>query len=86
MEENRTNIPANQDMKWIRARLGTLVFISIASGCLNGQPAAQPVWAVHQSPDESGIYYAGPEVSAPRLVSVMPATYPAYTTAKTSRG
>jgi len=69
-----------------KGKLGTLVFISIASSCLNGQPATQPVWAVHQSPDESGIYYAGPEVSAPRLVSVMPAVYPADTSGKDVQG
>jgi TonB family protein len=57
-------------------KLGTLIFISIASAGLSGQQAAQPIWAVHQSPDESGVYYAGPEVSAPRLVSVMPVAYP----------
>lgn len=69
-----------------KGKLGTLVFISIASTCLNGQPAAQPFWTVHQSPDESGIYYAGPEVSAPRLVSVMPAPYPADTSTKDVKG
>jgi TonB family protein len=61
-----------------KGKLGVLVFISFASACLYGQSAVPPIWAVHQSPDESGIYYAGPEVSAPRLVSVMPVAYPGY--------
>lgn len=69
-----------------KGKLGTLVFISIAAAGLNGQPAAQPVWALHQSPDEDGIYYAGPEVAAPRLVSVMPAAYPADTSGKDVKG
>jgi len=69
-----------------KGKLGVLVFISVASACLYGQPAFQPVWVVHQSPDESGVYYAGPEVSAPRLVSVMPAAYPGYDYGKNRQG
>lgn len=69
-----------------KGKLGVLVFISFASACLYGQPAAQSFWTVHQSPDEDGIYYAGPEVSAPRLVSVMPAAYPGYDDRKTRQG
>ena len=69
-----------------KGKLGVLVFISFASGCMYGQAAAQPVWVVHQSPDESGVYYAGPEVSAPRLVSVMPAAYPGYDYGKDREG
>ncbi|MGO8934756.1 MAG: TonB family protein [Terracidiphilus sp.] len=69
-----------------KGKLGVLVFISIASTWLHGQAAAQPIWAVHQSPDESGVYYAGPEVSAPRLISVMPAAYPGYDYGKDRQG
>jgi len=69
-----------------KGKLAILVFISIGSACLNGQSAAEPLWIVHQSPDESGIYYACPEVSAPRLVKVMPAAYPAYTSTKDIQG
>jgi TonB family protein len=76
----------NQDMGIDKGKLGVLVFIFFASVCLHGQAAAQPIWAVHQSPDESGIYYAGPEVSAPRLVSVMPAAYPGYDSKKDRQG
>ena len=69
-----------------KRKVGSLVFISFASACLCGQPAASPLWIVHQSPDESGIYYAGPEVSAPRLVRVMPAAYPVYDSGKNVQG
>jgi TonB family protein len=69
-----------------KGKLGVLAFISCASVCLHGQPAGQPIWAVHQSPDESGIYYAGPEVSAPRLVKVMPAAYPGFDDVKDRQG
>jgi TonB family protein len=37
-------------------------------------------------PDESGIYYVGPEVSAPRLVKVMPAAHPGYDDVKDRQG
>jgi TonB family protein len=84
--ENSTTIPGKSGNEMDKGRLGVLVFISFASGCLYGQAAAQPVWAVHQSPDESGVYYAGPEVSAPRLVSVMPAAYPGYDYGKDRQG
>jgi TonB family protein len=67
-------------------KLGVLVLIACAAASLHGQSAAQPIWAVHQSPDEGGIYYAGPEVSAPRLVKVMPAAYPGYDDVKDRQG
>src|ERR1700722_7516228 len=73
-------------MKIDEAKLGVLAFIFCTSACLYGQPASQPIWAVPQSPDESGIYYAGPEVSAPRLVKVMPAAYPGYDDVKDRQG
>jgi TonB family protein len=84
--KNRTTIPAKSGNEMDKGKLGVLVFISFASGCVYGQAAAQPVWVVHQSPDESGVYYAGPEVSAPRLVSVMPAAYPGYDYGKDREG
>jgi TonB family protein len=68
------------------SQLRVFVFISFASACLYGQSAIPSIWAVHQSPDESGIYYAGPEVSAPRLVSVMPAAYPGVDNEKDRQG
>jgi TonB family protein len=69
-----------------KSKLGVFVFIFFASACLYSQSAVPPIWAVHQSPDESGIYYAGPEVSAPRLVKVMPAAYPGVDNEKDRQG
>jgi TonB family protein len=31
---------------------------------------------IHQEPDQDGVYYAGPEVTAPRMVSTVMALYP----------
>jgi TonB family protein len=78
--------PGKSGHEMHKGKLRLLVFISFASACLYGQPAAQPMWTIHQSPDEAGIYYAGPEVSAPRLVSVVPASYPAIDNEKERQG
>jgi TonB family protein len=74
------------DMETDKGKLEVLAFIFCASACLYGQPAGQPIWTVHQLPDESGIYYVGPEVSAPRLVKVMPAAHPGYDDVKDRQG
>ena len=33
------------------------------------QVASTPIWVLHQTPDKDGIYYAGPEVTAPKMVA-----------------
>jgi len=43
------------------------------------------VWQVHQGPDKDGVYYAGPEVSAPRLVKTVYVPYP-IASAKETQG
>lgn len=54
---------------------------------LCAQPTPQPVWDIHPSPDESGIYFAGPEVAAPRLLRMMSAVYPTNnSSAKSAQG
>jgi TonB family protein len=40
------------------------------------QVKSTPIWQVHQVPDNDGIYYAGPEVTAPRLVKTVYVPYP----------
>jgi hypothetical protein len=68
-----------------KAKPGALAF-SLATACLFGQQAAQPPWILHQSPDESGIYYVGPEVTAPKLVRVMPVPNSSFASGKTAQG
>jgi hypothetical protein len=58
-----------------KGKPGVLAFF-LSAACLLGQPAGQPLWLIHQSPDESGVYYVGPEVTAPRLLRVMPVAIP----------
>lgn len=62
-----------------------LILASVAS-TLCAQPAPQAIWVTHPSPDESGIYYAGPEVTAPRLLRMMSAAYPTSTPSKGTQG
>jgi len=38
--------------------------------------AANPIWQVHQVPDPDGVYYVGPEVTAPKLVRTVYVPYP----------
>jgi hypothetical protein len=77
---------ARNSGQWMHnAKPGVLLFF-LATTCLFGQPAAQPLWIIHQSPDQSGIYYVGPEVTAPRLVRVMPVPNPGYAFGKATQG
>src|ERR1700728_2524781 len=41
---------------------------------------------IHQAPDQDGVYYAGPEVSAPRMVSTVLAPYPSGVYARDVQG
>ena len=41
---------------------------------------------VHQAPDKDGVYYAGPEVTAPRLLSTVYVPYPSDVSAKEIQG
>jgi TonB family protein len=68
-----------------KGKPGVLAFF-LSAACLLGQPAGQPLWLIHQSPDESGVYYVGPEVTAPRLLRVMPVGNPAYDSKKGAQG
>ena len=50
------------------------------------QPAASPNLHVHQAPDQDGIYYVGPEVTAPVLVRAIVAGYPSNVVQKDVQG
>jgi TonB family protein len=41
---------------------------------------------IHQAPDQDGVYYAGPDVSAPRLATTVLALYPSGSSAKDVQG
>jgi TonB family protein len=54
--------------------------------CLARQSAKAQISTYHQVPDVDGIYYAGPEVSAPRLLRTAFAPYPSGTPKKSIQG
>jgi len=52
-----------------------LLLVAITVGAY-GQDSAATAPEHHQVPDESGVFYVGPEVSAPRLIRTVTALYP----------
>jgi TonB family protein len=48
----------------------------LASYCLRAEDAASTVRRPHQEPDKDGIYYVGPEVTAPMMVRTVAVPYP----------
>jgi len=52
------------------------LLIALAASGLWGQEAVLSHMEVHQAPDQDGVYYVGPEVSEPVLVSTVSVPYP----------
>ena len=60
----------------IECRSGfALAPLALTSLCAWGLDANLPSRQIHQAPDRDGVYYAGPEVTAPRLISTLLALY-----------
>jgi TonB family protein len=53
-----------------------LAFFALSAAVAAAQNAASHPRQYHQMPDQDGVYYVGPEVSAPRLVRAILAQYP----------
>jgi TonB family protein len=51
--------------------------LALTSAGLWAQDAVTPDRQIHQVPDQDGVYYAGPEVTAPKMISTVLAPYPA---------
>jgi len=64
---------------------GSLLALVTAAG-LCAQQALSPNGQVHQAPDQDGVYYVGPEVSAPVLVRAILAGYPSNVAQKDVQG
>jgi TonB family protein len=72
----------------IRRRQVNPVFVILAFssiGCL-AQDAPLQIRSYHQAPDQDGIYYVGPEVTAPRLVRTVSVPYPEEISARNLQG
>jgi hypothetical protein len=68
-----------------RAKYALAALALIAVG-VHGQDRLSISREIHQAPDQDGVYYAGPEVTAPRLVSTVLALYPSGVSAKDVQG
>jgi TonB family protein len=60
--------------------------LALTAIAVRGQDAIPVSRQVHQAPDKDGVYYAGPEVTAPRLLSTLYVPYPADVPAQTIQG
>lgn len=72
----------------IRRRQVNPVFVILALasiGC-RAQDAPLQSRSYHQAPDQDGIYYVGPEVTAPRLVRTVSVPYPEKISARNLQG
>jgi TonB family protein len=61
-------------------------FLALASIGCGAQDTLLQSRSYHQTPDQDGIYYVGPEVTAPRLVRAVSVPYPDGTSAKNTQG
>jgi TonB family protein len=52
------------------------IFLSLTVAGLHAQDATSQSQQPHQAPDKDGVYYVGPEVTAPRLLSTVYVPYP----------
>jgi TonB-like protein len=59
-------------------RHGIYVFalLTLTSSGMWAADAGSSNWQVHQAPDQDGVYYAGPEITAPKLVRTVSVPYP----------
>jgi TonB family protein len=60
-----------------------LALTAIAAWAQDAIPVSLPL---HQLPDKDGVYYTGPEVTSPRLLSTVYVPYPSGVPAKTIQG
>jgi len=63
-----------------------LVLMTLITAGAWGESAESLSRQIHQVPDRDGVYYAGPEVSAPRMVSTVLAPYPSGVYARDIQG
>jgi TonB family protein len=63
-----------------------LTLLALATMIVRAESASSPIWQVHQIPDKDGIYYAGPEVTAPVLIRTVEVPYPHVESRKEVQG
>ncbi|MGA3046348.1 MAG: TonB family protein [Terracidiphilus sp.] len=70
----------------MRRDIQVYVLLALSAAGLNAQNAASPIHEVHQTADQDGVYYTGPEVSTPKMVSTVSVPYPYNVAAKDIQG
>ncbi len=70
----------------MRKALCTFACLALTTARLWGLDTSSSPWQVHQKPDADGVYYAGPEVSAPKMVSTFSVPYPSDSHGKDIQG
>lgn len=70
-------------MKW---RLAISALLAVSAAGIGAESAIDLSREVHQKPDQDGVYYAGPEVSAPRMLRTFVANYPSGVPQKELQG
>jgi TonB family protein len=60
--------------------------LALTAIAVRAQDAVIAIRQVHQAPDKDGVYYAGPEVTAPQLLSTVYVPYPSNVPAKAIQG
>jgi len=61
---------------WMVNSVFAFAFLTLTALNLAAQDAASPGRQLHQTPDQDGVYYAGPEVTPPRLLRTIYVPYP----------
>ncbi|MGA3011601.1 MAG: energy transducer TonB [Terracidiphilus sp.] len=70
----------------MRQTIYVLAVLALAASGLRAQDAVSLNRPLHQTPGKDGVYYAGPEVTAPRLLATVYVPYPANVPAKSTQG
>jgi TonB family protein len=64
----------------------SVALLALAASCLQAQDAISLSRQIHHTPDKDGVYYAGPEVTTPRLLTTVYVPYPDSASAKHIQG
>lgn len=70
----------------MRHEIGGVAVLALAGAVSWGQDAIVLSQQIHQTPDQDGIYYSGPEVTTPRMIRTVTALYPSGIPAKEIQG
>jgi TonB family protein len=70
----------------MRQEIQVYAFLALAAAGLCAQSAVSLVREVHQTADQDGVYYSGPEVTAPEMVSTVSVPYPYNVATKDIQG